>query len=25
LPSIGFLRKYKEPAAHPNIRIDTGV
>lgn len=25
LPSIGFLRKYKEPAQHPNIRIDTGV
>ena len=25
LPSIGFLRKYKEPTAHPNIRIDTGV
>ena len=25
LPSIGFLRKYKEPSAHPNVRIDTGV
>jgi propionyl-CoA carboxylase alpha chain len=25
LPSIGFLRKYREPEAHPNIRIDTGV
>jgi propionyl-CoA carboxylase alpha chain len=25
LPSIGFLKKYKEPSAHPNIRIDTGV
>lgn len=25
LPSIGFLKKYKEPAAHENIRIDTGV
>ena len=25
LPSIGFLRKYKEPNAHENIRIDTGV
>jgi len=25
LPSIGFLEKYKEPAAHKQIRIDTGV
>jgi acetyl/propionyl-CoA carboxylase alpha subunit len=25
LPSIGFLRKYKEPTPHENIRIDTGV
>ncbi len=25
LPSIGFLRKYREPEAHENIRIDTGV
>ena len=25
LPSIGFLKKYKEPRAHENIRIDTGV
>lgn len=25
LPSIGFLRKYQEPPAHPDIRIDTGV
>jgi propionyl-CoA carboxylase alpha chain len=25
LPSIGFLKKYKEPNAHENIRIDTGV
>jgi propionyl-CoA carboxylase alpha chain len=25
LPSIGFLKKYKEPTAHPKIRIDTGV
>jgi propionyl-CoA carboxylase alpha chain len=25
LPSIGFLKQYKEPAAHENIRIDTGV
>jgi propionyl-CoA carboxylase alpha chain len=25
LPSIGFLRKYKEPSPHENIRIDTGV
>ena len=25
LPSIGFLKKYKEPAAHEHIRIDTGV
>jgi propionyl-CoA carboxylase alpha chain len=25
LPSIGFLQKYKEPTAHENIRIDTGV
>jgi propionyl-CoA carboxylase alpha chain len=25
LPSIGFLKKYKEPSAHENIRIDTGV
>jgi propionyl-CoA carboxylase alpha chain len=25
LPSIGFLRKYQEPAPHKNIRIDTGV
>ena len=25
LPSIGFLRKYQEPAAHEHIRIDTGV
>lgn len=25
LPSIGFLRKYSEPASHPHIRIDTGV
>jgi propionyl-CoA carboxylase alpha chain len=25
LPSIGFLKKYKEPTAHENIRIDTGV
>lgn len=25
LPSIGFLRRYQEPRAHPDIRIDTGV
>lgn len=25
LPSIGFLRKYKEPSPHEHIRIDTGV
>jgi propionyl-CoA carboxylase alpha chain len=25
LPSIGFLKKYKEPTEHENIRIDTGV
>ena len=25
LPSIGFLTKYKEPSAHQDIRIDTGV
>ena len=25
LPSIGFLSKYKEPDAHKDIRIDTGV
>jgi len=25
LPSIGFLKKYKEPTAHEDIRIDTGV
>ena len=25
LPSIGFLKKYKEPSPHENIRIDTGV
>ena len=25
LPSIGFLKKYKEPRPHKNIRIDTGV
>lgn len=25
LPSIGFLKKYKEPPANENIRIDTGV
>lgn len=25
LPSIGFLKKYKEPTHHENIRIDTGV
>lgn len=25
LPSIGFLTKYKEPAVHENVRIDTGV
>ena len=25
LPSIGFLKKYREPAAHEHIRIDTGV
>ena len=25
LPSIGFLKKYKEPAPHKDIRIDTGV
>jgi propionyl-CoA carboxylase alpha chain len=25
LPSIGFLKKYKEPTPHENIRIDTGV
>lgn len=25
LPSIGFLKRYKEPSAHKNIRIDTGV
>lgn len=25
LPSIGFLTKYKEPAPHKDIRIDTGV
>lgn len=25
LPSIGFLRKYREPTPHENIRIDTGV
>jgi propionyl-CoA carboxylase alpha chain len=25
LPSIGFLKKYKEPRPHENIRIDTGV
>jgi propionyl-CoA carboxylase alpha chain len=25
LPSIGFLKKYKEPNPHEHIRIDTGV
>lgn len=25
LPSIGFLKKYKEPTPHKDIRIDTGV
>jgi len=25
LPSIGFLKKYKEPHPHEHIRIDTGV
>ena len=25
LPSIGFLKKYREPRAHDKIRIDTGV
>lgn len=25
LPSIGFLTKYIEPKAHPDMRIDTGV
>lgn len=25
LPSIGFLKQYKEPSAHEHIRIDTGV
>jgi propionyl-CoA carboxylase alpha chain len=25
LPSIGFLKKYKEPTPNDNIRIDTGV
>lgn len=25
LPSIGFLKKYREPEPHENIRIDTGV
>jgi len=25
LPSIGFLKKYIEPAARPGLRIDTGV
>lgn len=25
LPSIGFLKKYKEPTPHEDIRIDTGV
>jgi propionyl-CoA carboxylase alpha chain len=25
LPSIGFLKKYKEPSPHKDIRIDTGV
>lgn len=25
LPSIGFLKKYREPEPHPHIRIDTGV
>lgn len=25
LPSIGFLKTYKEPTAHEHIRIDTGV
>ena len=25
LPSIGFLTKYLEPRAHPDMRIDTGV
>ena len=25
LPSIGFLKKYREPEAHKHIRIDTGV
>lgn len=25
LPSIGFLKKYKEPREHEHIRIDTGV
>lgn len=25
LPSIGFLTKYQEPKAHPQVRIDTGV
>lgn len=24
-PSIGYLKKYKEPSENPNIRIDTGV
>jgi propionyl-CoA carboxylase alpha chain len=24
-PSVGFLKKYKEPTPHENIRIDTGV
>lgn len=25
LPSIGFLKKYKEPKVQENVRIDTGV
>lgn len=25
MPSIGFLKKYKEPSYHEHIRIDTGV
>ena len=24
-PSVGFLKKYREPEAHEHIRIDTGV
>lgn len=25
LPSIGFLRKYREPSHTPNVRVDTGI